>query len=321
MKNIPGILLCTVIGAVSIYLAKIIPIGAVTIAILLGCLIANIFNLPKKTSVGAAFSEKIFLPTAIALMGLSLNYSVLASLGLLTIFLIISAIIVTISTSVFIGRKFGVNKDLCLLIGIGNAVCGSSAIGAAQAVIKTDERNVGLSVAVINLLGTLGIFLLPALCRFVLNFSNIKSGLLLGTGLQAIGQVTAAGFSIGNDTGEIAVIVKMCRILMITPLVLFLNLKKGAASEEGIKLPRIPAFIIIFILLSVVGSTEFIPQSHLTILKSFSKIFLITAMSAIGMKITFRDIASGGKTALKLGITSWACQISFICLMIIIFWR
>ena len=67
--------------AASFFISKIIPIGAVTIAIILGMLTGNIFKPGAAFKKGIAVSEKYLLTTAIALMGTSLDYTVLKHLG------------------------------------------------------------------------------------------------------------------------------------------------------------------------------------------------------------------------------------------------
>ncbi|MBI9104668.1 MAG: putative sulfate exporter family transporter [Spirochaetales bacterium] len=129
--------------------------------------------------------------------------------------------------------------DLSLLISIGNAICGSSVIAAAQSIVKADDEKVGLSIAVINFLGTLGI-LLPALVIGIPFLNDVNSGVLIGNTLQAIGQVSAAGFSIGEETGQIATLEKMGRILRIMPVALGLSLfrkKDGGIKRNGTGVP------------------------------------------------------------------------------------
>lgn len=317
IKKLPGILLCAVIGTAAWFSAKLLPIGGVTISILIGIVTGNLIKLPEYFSSGTAFCEKKVLTWAIAIMGISLDYTILADLGLPTFILIIAAVVFTISTALILGKKTGLNKELCLLIGIGNAVCGSSAIAATQGVIDTDEKTVGLSIAAINFLGTIGIFLLPTLGMIIFRFNELQTGVLTGNTLQAIGQVSAAGFSISDKAGETAVIVKMCRILMITPLVIILSIKKG--NGIGIKrIPVIPRYIIVFIIMSIIGSFGIIPELLIPHIKNAGKMFLITAMAGIGMKISLKDLAVGGRQALLLGSAVWICQILFSGVLIIL---
>ncbi len=91
-----------------------------------------------------------------------------------------------------------------------------------EKIIGAEEEDVGLSVAIVNFLGTIGVFLLPLIAKFILHLSDINAGILIGNTLQAVGQVVASGFSINVSSGQVATIVKMTRVLMLLPITLIL---------------------------------------------------------------------------------------------------
>ncbi len=316
LKILPGLGICITVALISLFTAEYFIIGGVTIAILAGIIIGNLIKIPARLTSGIKFSEKKLLPVAIALMGFSLNYTILIELGLPVIIMIICGVAFTISFSMFTGRLLGMDRELNLLVGIGNAVCGSSAIAAAQGVIKTKDEYAGISIGIINLLGTLGIFLLPFLALILPGFSDRESGMLIGNTLQAVGQVTAAGFSIGDEPGKIATIVKMGRVLLISPIVLLLNFRKNGKTKSAGKIPGIPVYILLFILFSIVSSTGIIPARLISILKWISEFSLITAMAATGMNIRFKTLLTSGKKALLTGFITFGGQIVFSTAMI-----
>ena len=294
------------------------PSAAVTIAILLGIVIGNGVNLGDQFKPGITFSEKQLLSVAIALMGVNLNYVILQELGLQSIGLIISAMGVTIVASIFLARRMKANVTLALLLGIGSGVCGSSAIAATEGIIGADEEEVGLSVAIVNFLGTIGIFLLPFLGVTVLGFNDIGAGVLIGNTLQAVGQVTAAGFSVGEVAGQTATVIKMGRILMLTPLILILlaafpiAASVKPAKKRGISAKGFPLFIVGFILFSLIATFGLLPDTALEFLGAMGEYALIIAMAGIGLKITFSSILRSGRSALLMGSIIFLIQIVFV---------
>ena len=311
-----GILLCTIIGLVALFSSEYIPIGAVTIAIVLGIIVGNITKLDKTFEKGIYFTEKRILPFAIALMGVNLNFKILKELGYRSILLIIVAIIITILSSIVLAKIFNFDKKFALLLGIGNGICGSSAIAATEQIIGVKKEDVGLSVAIVNFLGTIGIFLLPAISTVYLKFNNIDSGMLIGNTLQAIGQVVAAGFSIDEVTGQTATIVKMGRILMLTPVVFVLILvfsRKNKDAFDGGKTKKIqiPLFIIGFTLFSLVPTFGLLPEEYIETISKISYYALIIAMAGIGLKITFASILRDGRSAMLMGSAIFLIQIVF----------
>ncbi len=324
MKRVlPGGIICAGLGATAFAAADYTPLGSVTLVLLAGIFLANMVlrNNPvmESLTMGIGFCEKRVLAWAIALMGVNLDYRVLKDLGTGTFVLIPAAVLFTVALALVLGRLFKLPGKFCLLMGIGNAVCGTSAIAAAQGVLDAEETHVALSVVAVNLFGTVGIFLLPVLAGMFFGSDPAAGGILIGNTLQAIGQVTAAGFSMSEITGQTATVVKMGRILLIGPVVMLLSLgsiRSSGDAERGRPIPRIPGYIIVFFLFSLVGSLGLIPGNFASAAKILSKLFLVTAMAAVGLKISLRDLVKSGGSALYIGIATVAGQISFSLLMI-----
>ncbi len=322
-KLAPGLTLALLIGLSGRYLGIYFPkLGGVTAAILLGLIIGNIFEIKDSYKSGINFAEKKLLALAIMLMGLKLELKVLSDLGAEAIIIII--IIMVASTIIFgllYGRLTGLNTKLSLLLGVGNAICGSSAIAAVAPVLDNKEEEIGLSIGVVNLLGTIGIFLLPQIARLV-GFTDKSSALMIGGTLQAVGQVVAAGFSMNEAVGRIATVVKMGRILMLGPIVLFFSFffsKRGEESKDG-KGVNIPKFIIGFFIFSLIGSIGVLPVELADLLKALSKFVLIIAMAAIGLKIKVASLFEQGPKALLVSVLVFASQIILSIILINLFY-
>lgn len=318
--SLPGIFLAAVIGLTSKYLAGLIPnLGGVSLAIVAGLVFRNTLGISSRFQPGIVYAKKKILALAIILMGLKLQLTVLADLGFDFILVIMIMVVSTIGLGFFIGRALGLSRSFSLLLGIGNGICGSSAIGAAAPIIAHKEREVGLSIGVVNLLGTVGIFLLPILAN-LLQLSAAKSGLMVGGTLQAVGQVVAAGFSISDKVGRLATVVKMGRILMLGPVVLGLNFFKPSQLEKEEATAqtnyKIPPFILGFLVFSLLGSLNLIPLGLANFLKDISKLLLIIAMAGIGLNIELSSLTKQGPTALLGGILIFIGQLSLITILI-----
>jgi len=319
---IKGILLASILALISYFLSFYISIGAVAIAIIIGMLYSNFISINDSYKVGITYAEKSILAFAIMLLGINLDFSVLSSLGISTILLIISAMTVTILSTVFISKLFNIDKRFALMLGIGNGVCGASAIGATKGIVKAKEDEVGISIAVVNFLGTIGIFLVPFIA-LTLGFNDTQAGILVGNTLQAVGQAVAGGFAISNTSGEIATVVKMGRVLMLTPLiVILLWVYSSPANKDKNKskniLKNIPLFIIGFIILSIIATLQIFPEFIVNIISMISKFALIIAMVAIGLKISFSSIKENGQKALIIGCIIFVIQIAYTSAFLLI---
>ncbi len=321
IKPTYGIVLCFIIGIMAQLISVYIPIGAVTIAIVLGIVLGNSIIHGEIFEKGIAYSEKQILQFAIALMGVNLNFLILKELGYKSMLIIIAGIIVTLLSSILLAKLFKFDNKLALLLGIGNGICGSSAIAATEQIIGVDKEDVGLSVAIVNLLGTMGIFLLPPIGIIFFKSNNLNSGMLIGNTLQAVGQVVAAGFSVSELAGQTATLVKMARILMLTPLVfilIFVFIRKDRRQSDGEKIKKnsIPLFILGFVLFSFIPTLRLFSEETIQIISKISHYALLVAMAGIGLKITFASILRDGKLALLIGSLIFMLQILFSSSMI-----
>ena len=318
-QNISGLTLTLLLSLLAITLAKFIPIGAVTVAIILGIVIGNSTTIKKKYNSGITYSEKKLLGFSIALMGVNLDFNVLQQLGNKTILIIVSGMVVTIFSALFIGKLFKIEQKFSLLLGIGNGVCGSSAISATAPVIKADKNHIGISVAIVNLLGTIGIFLLPFIA-YTFGLNDIDTGILIGNTLQAVGQVTASGYGVSDITGISATTVKMGRVLLLTPLVLILIYiyhKNNSSGEENTKRVGIPIFIVFFILFSIFSTFGLFSDYIKSLISDISHYTLVVAMGAIGLKIHFNSIRNDGKIALIVASIVFTVQIVFTLVLLL----
>lgn len=314
-----GLLLVVIIGLISWWLAQSLPdIGAVTIAIIAGIVVGNIIPNLTRLKPGIQFAEKRLLPLSVALLGVELQLATLVALGPIAALVITATLLTSFATAWYVGGWLGYSRSFRLLIGAGNGVCGSSAVAATAVAIDADETATGISISVVNLLGTLGIFALPAIIS-ALNLSDTDGGLLVGGSLQAVGQVVAAGFAVNDTVGTVGTLVKMGRVLMLGPVVIVLaslvSRHRGQAKTSG---ARVPLFIVGFFTLSLIASSGLIPQNIITTVATAGKFLLVVAMAAIGLHIQLRTLFRSGPRAFLFGLAVSIAQISVLLTIIML---
>ncbi len=321
-----GLLASIAVAGMATLITEFISFSTATVAIILGMIIGNKFYNTfhaedSEFKSGVKWAEKDLLMFAIALMGINLNFTMLANLGVQTILIIVSGMIFTIFMGIFLGKLFNLNPKLSLMIGIGNGVCGSSAIAATSGIAKVKNNDIGISIALVNLMGTIGIFLAPALAHF-LGFSDIQAGVFTGNTLQAVGQAVAAGFSISDEAGHYATVVKMGRVLLLVPLVLILiYIAKRESHKSGEEISQkgkigVPSFILWFMFFSVIASLGLLPKELETLISTTSHYITLIAMSAIGLMIHFGTIVKTAGTAFKVSSILFALQLVFSAFLI-----
>lgn len=327
-KIMPGFLVCLLIGVIGKIIAKFIPsLGAATFAIILGIIAGNtVFN-KRKYDEGSKFSERDLLSYSIVLMGATLNLTDILSVGVRGILFIITQMGLTIMGTFLIGRKLGFNRKFSLLMSAGNAVCGSSAIASVDDVVNPSSKDKGIAVTIVNITGTILMFVLPIIAAFVYQSETLQTSALIGGTLQSVGQVIASAEFVNEHVLEFATIFKILRIIMIALVVILFS--RINTNEEGklfenkhakgkIKV-RIPWYIMGFFILSVINSLGLISESISSAAHFISGQFEIIALAAIGMRVKFSDLAKEGPKGMLYGALVGSMQIIFALVLIKIF--
>jgi len=312
-----GLLLVVLIGLISQTVSSNLPvkIGPIATAIIFGALLNNLFTIKRTFRPGINFSEKYLLSAAIILMGFNLNlYTVNIfnnSLLLDIVYFVVLAFFITF----LISKIFNLPTGLSILLSIGNAICGSSAIASVSAIIDSKKEDVLLSVSSINIIGALSIFLLPFALQFY-SITDINSqGLIIGGTVQAVGQVSAAGSIISSETGEFAVFVKMFRILLLFPaliiIIIIKHLFKVSITNNRYKF-NFPYFIIGFIIVCLINNYNFFNEDLTYLFKNMSKYFLLLSMTALGLQVSFKEIAKNGIRIFTITLFAFIIQVFLV---------
>ncbi len=310
-EQLSGFFVTVYIAVVAFGSVRLFSLGNYEInALILGLLLANIFKLSPKLTPGFQFSEKKVLGWAIALMGLQLSFAKL-SISWWLAPVILLAMVVAISIGYRIATRFGVFSSCGYMMGVGTAVCGASAIAAVSPFLKSQPHETGVAIGVVNVLGTLGMLILPALA-LALGFGDEETGVLIGGSLHAVGQVVGAGYAVNEVTGEIATFVKLGRVLMLGPVVLFTALLMHSKSGSLERKKVLPGFIIVFLVLLLVTNLFNLPTEVTSTVKLIDKALLTIAMAGIGLQIRVRDLIKQGPKALALGSIIFVVQIGLM---------
>lgn len=321
MKHLlPGLSLSIAIALLAHGVAIYLPgPGSICFAIVIGIAAGNLLPGAAITNAGVAFAEKRILPIAIALMGTELELHTLGALGMSALLIVLPAMAVSILTAVLLGRSLNLSTEASLMLGIGNSVCGSSAVLASAPALNAEKHDVAAAIAAVNLLGTIGMFVLPA-AAVALSLPALKSAYLIGGSLQAVGQVVAAGYSMSPAIGHNALVIKMLRVLMIGPIVMVLHwIFRTRDGEDGRRKLYVPGYIIGFVLCAVAaylfhGNTIVLPR-----VESLADMLLTVAMAAVGCRINLRALMSQGPRALLLVTMLTVIQTSMLLALMNVF--
>lgn len=199
------------------------PIETVLLAMLLGMLCRMALHIPQSLLHVSRAVGRYSLYTAIIMLGARLDWRQVAHLPWQVLGVIVIAVCLCLLAGLWLARCLKIPRVTGYLVTVGTAICGTAAIAAVSPQLAAAEEEVALSVAAINLLGTVAIFLFPLLGH-LLRLANLQYAVWVGTSVQAVAQTTAAAFAFSAQAGVLGTLVKLTRVLLLAPVLLFINL-------------------------------------------------------------------------------------------------
>lgn len=304
----PGFAVSIVIAVAAKFLSEHYGAPAMLMALLLG--IAFHFLAEEGRCVpGIALTSKTVLRIGVALLGARISIELLIGLGPRLILLVVAGVILTILVGLIGAKLLGRGWRFALLTGGSVAICGASAAMAIAAILpknERSERNLIFTVLAVTVLSTIAMIAYPIIAQ-VLELDELATGVFIGGTIHDVAQVVGAGFSVSNETGETATLVKLIRVTMLAPVVLIFSLVirsyADADPEEaklGKKPPLVPFFVVMFLILGAVNSAGLIPAALQSFLAGLSGWALLVSIAAVGMKTSLRTILDVGGQAIVL---------------------
>ena len=311
-ENSKGIVFAALICAASILIAPYSPsfLNSVMWALFIGVTLRNLVNIPKDWESGIAFASAKMLELSIVFLAFGINYGQIAGLGLGSFVAISITVLVVLIATFFMSKKFNCPTNTGLLVGFGTAICGSSAIAALAPSLKNGEKeDVAIAMAVVNLIGTVGMLVMPFIL-LKLMWTDAEMGFLVGASLHSVGNVAGAGFALGKEAGDIAITVKLARVALLTPGLFLMNYLANRHSGLGEKTKfQLPWYLIGFLLISLLQSFVSIPQEISKLATYMGNVILTIAMAGIGLKVSFKKLLQAGKRGLRFGIVIFIIQV------------
>jgi uncharacterized integral membrane protein (TIGR00698 family) len=269
-------------------------IEALVVALLLGMLVRVVWRPGPAFEPGIRFSGKEVLELSVAILGISVDLPLLVRAGPALGLAIVTIVAVGLTIGIAIARVLGLSRRLAILVATGNAICGNSAIAAVAPVIGADPEDVASSIAFTAILGVIVVLGLPLLIA-PLGLTHYQYGVLAGLSVYAVPQVLAAAFPVSALSGEVATLVKLVRVLMLGPVVLFFSLRERNRAVRGPSLSTlVPWFIVGFLALATLRAVGVVPESWVAPTRFVSTNLTVVAMAGLGLSADVRAVARAG---------------------------
>lgn len=278
-------------------------VDALVIAILAGTLLHTLTGLAPRFAAGVQFASKTVLEVAVVLLGGTISAAALAQSGVELIVAVAAVVMLALTASYLIARWLGLDERLATLVACGNSICGNSAIMATAPLIEAPAEDVAASIAFTAALGIVVVLLLP-LAFGALGLTEWQYGVVAGLSVYAVPQVLAATGPVGVMSTQVGTLVKLMRVLMLGPVVLFVGLRQGRGTARLRLSVLVPWFIVGFLLTMLARSFGLLPDITLAPLQQVSSLLTLISMAALGLSVDLRTMLASGGRVLAAGFVS-----------------
>lgn len=330
MNVLPGTMLAGVV-AMAATLVSMLHGGPQLLYALFFGVAFHYLSTDPKAKPGIEFCSRNVLRLGVGLLGARITATQIAGLGWSTAAIVIAAVVTTLLVGYFLGKRLGLDRAQGVLSGGSVAICGASAALAISSVLprtKESERFTLMVVVSVTVFSTIAMVTYPLIAR-ALGLPPELAGLFLGGTIHDVAQVVGAGYTIDHATGDYATIVKLFRVAMLAVVVVVVSamFKAERAQAERViaanggnavtkKQPLVPWFLWVFVVLVAVNSLGYVPAEVGKGLSDFSRLCLVVAISALGIKTSFQQLAKAGWRPFTLLLVETLWMAAFVLIAI-----
>jgi uncharacterized integral membrane protein (TIGR00698 family) len=298
--------------AVPFLLGGLIWLGNPLAAILVGAALSLTIDRPALKR-GGLFG-KLGLQTAIVLVGFNLDAQTMWQVSRDYAPLVAVYVLATLGAGLLLGRLLGVNDVLARLISAGTAICGGTAIATLSPILKARADQMAIALAIVFALNMVALVVFP-LIGTALDMTQFQFGLWSALAVHDTSSVVATAAVYGEEAAAVAATLKLGRTLWLIPFVLGFSIVAGA---KGAKI-RIPAFILLFIVASLLGSVGRVqlglPPGVFAAAQFASKALIVAALFFIGLECTRTSLRQLHGRVIWLALLLWAAVVPLTLLL------
>ena len=242
------------------------------------------------------------LQLSIVLLGFGMNLNDVITASKSGIIETLISVTTVMLCGILLGKLFKVEKNIALLIAIGTAICGGSAIAAIAPILKSKNYQNSFALIVVFVLNAVALLLFPFIGHR-LGLSQVTFGNWAAISIHDTSSVVGAGAIYGEKALQVATTVKLIRALWIIPLSIVVAILNNKGEKRSIKFPW---FILLFVIAIVFANIFPDFQASYAHFSWLGRRGMVIALFLIGSNITIKQIKLSGFKSFVLGITLWA---------------
>jgi len=214
----------------------------------------------------------------------------------------------SLATAIVLGLQLGkwlrVAGDTPLLVSVGTAICGGSAIAAVAALLQPKEEETSIALAVVFVFNAIGLVLFPLLGH-ALGLSQVVFGRWAALAIHDTSSVVGAGMAYGAVALGIATATKLARALWIVPTTIGVAVMRHRDTRGKLRDVRWPWFIAGFV--AVAALVTWVPEirAHAEPAVTVGRRLMVAALYLIGVSLSRKALATVGARPLVMGLILW----------------
>lgn len=287
-------------------------VGNSALALFMGIFLALFFKLPKDFYTHR-YGSKI-LQTGLVFLGGSMSIDSLYSTNSDYFFWISCYVLSAFGLVILLGKIIGVSEKLTYLLASGTAVCGGTAIASVAPVVKAKPEDLTMAITIVFVLNAIAVVIFPLLGDYF-SLNEEQFGILAALAIHDTASVVGAAASFGENSIEVAAILKVARTIWIVPLVI-LSAWIFRNKREGIGLP---IFVLFFVGAAIMNTIIQPGEILIDYFKLINRLCLLTGLFCIGTQINRESILLLTLKPILLASIIWAIIIPTSLLLVLKF--
>ncbi len=245
-----------------------------------------------------ALTKKL-LALSIVALGAGMDLHEVARAGAQGALVTALSIGLTLAAGLLIGRALGVARDTSLLVSVGTAICGGSAIAACAQAIRARAADVSVALATVFVLNAVALLVFPAIGH-ALSLTEPQFGLWSALAIHDTSSVVGATSVYGDLALQIGTTVKLTRALWIVPLTLLIARARGGDAQA-----KPPLFILGFVAMAALFTWVPAAQPARQWVEWIGRRGLVLTLFLIGSGLTRQTLREVGFRPLLQGFALW----------------
>lgn len=239
-------------------------------------------------------------------LGAAMDLRAVARVGLQGIGYTLVGISGTLLLGAVLGRLLRVRRETAVLVSVGTAICGGSAIAAAAPVLQAGDEDTSVALGTVFLLNASALLLFPVIGH-ALGMPERAFGLWAALAIHDTSSVVGAAAGFGPAALAVATTTKLARALWIVPLTWALGawVARRAPAPGPRAKPKRPWFILGFLAAAALVTLVPALQPAGRLLAEAAKRCLVLTLFLLGLGLSREALARVGPRPFLQGLVLW----------------